>query len=216
MAGEEQPPSYCFLILLLQAAFFCLKILVRLFFFSLLSPDIARPERTLRTARLVFFDLETTALWPDRGGCICEIAVVDHNGVALDWTSSQTPPSDDAVRRQLPHLLDSLQNQVVVGHNLEFDFRFVTYEAERLGRTGLHLQYIDTLGLARSLLDAPPDYKLGTLLAYFDAVPDETLHTAVGDALATRALFWHLVDTGDLNTLADAGIKQLRWHGGRG
>ena len=174
---------------------------------------MSSPDRPLRTAPLVFFDLETTALRPDRGGRICEMAVVDHEGIAFDWTSPEESPSDAAVARQCPRLLDALKNQVVVGHNLSFDFRFVTYEAERLGHPGLDLRYIDTLGLARSLLDAPTDYALGALLAHVDAAPDEALHTAVGDALATRTLFWHLVDAGNLTTLADAGVKRLRWHG---
>ncbi len=172
-----------------------------------------QPDRPLRTAPLVFFDLETTALRPDRGGRICEIAVVDQNGIRFDWTSDHDAPADDAVARRLPMLLDTLQDTVVVGHNLSFDFRFVTYEAERLNRSGLDLRYVDTLGLARALLDVPSDYELGTLLAHFDAVPAEELHTAVGDALATRTLFWHLVETGDLTTLADAEVKRLRWHG---
>ena len=169
-------------------------------------------DRPLRTVDLVVFDLETTALRPDRGGRIREMAVVDHDGIRFDWKTSGEAPTDRAVARQLPRLLDVLQDRVVVGHNLQFDFQFVTYEAERLGHPGLDLRYVDTLGLARSLLDAP-NYELGTLLAHFNAAPEEDLHTAVGDALATRTLFWHLVDAGALTTLADAGIKRLRWHG---
>lgn len=176
-------------------------------------------DRPLRTADLVFFDLETTALRPDRGGRIREMAVVDHDGLRFDWSSAETPPSDEAVAQQIPTLIDQLDGPVVVGHNLSFDFRFVTYESRRLsarGPTGLDLRYIDTLGLSRSLFTAPADYELGTLLAHFDAPPDEDLHTAIGDALATRALFWRLVDAGGLTTLADTGVKRLRWHGGRG
>lgn len=167
----------------------------------------------LQATPLVFFDLETTALRPDRGGRIREIAVADHDGLCFDWKSTPESPSDDAVARQLPRLLDTLRDRIVVGHNLSFDIRFLTYEAERLGHEGIDLQYVDTLGLARSLLDAPTDYALGSLLAHVDAPPDAELHTAAGDVLATRTLFWHLVDAGALSTLADAGVKRLRWHG---
>ena len=173
-------------------------------------------ELPLRAAALVFFDVETTALLPDRGGRIREIAVADRDGLRFDWKSETDPPSDAAVARQMPRLLDVLRDAVVVGHNLSFDFRFVTYEADRLGHEGLTLRYVDTLGLARSLLDAPDDYALGALLAHFDAAPAEELHTAVGDVLATRTLFWHLVEAGGVVTLGDAGLKRLRWHGGRG
>jgi len=171
-------------------------------------------DRPLRTASLVFFDLETTALRPDRGGRICEMAVVDQQGVRFDWRSDATPPRDDAVAAQLPVLVDHLESGIVVGHNLEFDFRFLTYEAERLGCDGLDLRFADTLGLARALLNAPDDYQLGTLLGHLDAAPDEELHTAVGDALATRALFWTLADAGGLETLADANVRRLQWGAG--
>ena len=171
-------------------------------------------DRPLRTAALVFFDLETTALRPDRGGRICEMAVVDQRGVRFDWRSDEDPPRDDAVAAQLPVLIDHLEAGVVVGHNLQFDFRFVTYEVRRLSELGcgeLDLRFADTLGLARSLLDTPDDHHLGTLLDCFDASPEEELHTAVGDALATRALFWHLVEHGGLSTLADVGVQRLQW-----
>ena len=171
-------------------------------------------DRPLRTAALVFFDLETTALRPDRGGRICEMAVVDQRGVRFDWRSDEDPPRDDAVAAQLPVLIDHLEAGVVVGHNLQFDVRFVTYEAERFGLDGPDLRFADTLGLARSLLDTPDDHHLGTLLDCFDASPEEELHTAVGDALAARALFWHLVEHGGLSTLADVGVQRLQWSAG--
>jgi DNA polymerase III epsilon subunit-like protein len=171
-------------------------------------------DRPLRTAALVFFDLETTALRPDRGGRICEMAVVDQRGVRFDWRSDEDPPRDDTVAAQLPVLIDHLEAGVVVGHNLQFDVRFVTYEAERFGLDGPDLRFADTLGLARSLLGAPANYQLGTLLGVFDAAPEEELHTAVGDALATRTLFWHLVEHGGLSTLADVGVQRLQWSAG--
>jgi len=168
-------------------------------------------DRPLRTATLLFFDLETTALRPDRGGRICEMAVVDEQGIQFHWRSDAAPPRDDAVATRLPRLIDHLEAGVVVGHNLPFDFRFVTYEAERLGLDGLGLRFADTLGLARSLLDAPDTHQLGTLLGHFNAAPGEELHTAVGDALATRTLFWHLVEHGGLRTLADIDVQRLQW-----
>lgn len=172
-------------------------------------------DRPLRTASLVFFDLETTGLRPDRGGRIREMAVVDQDGVRFDWRSDAASPSDDTVAAQLSTLVDHLNSGIVIGHNVQFDFRFLTYERQRLselGLGGLSLRFADTLGLARRLLPNRDDHQLGALLTRFDAAPAEELHTAVGDALATRTLFWHLVDHGDLETLADVGVKRLRWN----
>ena len=173
-----------------------------------------RADRPLRVASLLFFDLETTGLRPDRGGRITEMAVVDQDGIRFDWTSDQEPPNDQAVARQLTTLDSHLQESVVIGHNIQFDIRFLTYESERLGHTGLDLRFADTLGLARCLLPEEDDHQLGSLLATLDTAPSEELHTAIGDALATRTLFWHLVNHGDLVTLADVGVKRLRWNAG--
>jgi DNA polymerase III alpha subunit (gram-positive type) len=145
------------------------------------------------------------------------MAVVDREGVRLDWTSDGEPPSDDAVARRLPALVEHLQHEIVVGHNLSFDFRFLTYELRRLsesGPGGLDVRYVDTLGLARRVLPDRAGYRLGQLLTTVDAAPAGELHTAVGDARATRALFWHLVDVGGLGTVGDVGVRRLRWHGG--
>jgi len=174
-------------------------------------------DRPLRTAPLVFFDLETTALRPDRGGRIREMAAVDHDGVRLHWESEATPPADETVARRLPPLLDVLETGVVVGHNLQFDVRFLTYELRRLSASGLHgidIRFADTLGLARELLPHRDDYQLGALLSAVDASPEEPLHTAVGDALATRALFWGLVEAEGLETLSDVSVKRLSWNAG--
>lgn len=176
-----------------------------------------RPDRPLRTAPLVFFDLETTGLRPDRGGRICEIAVVDHDGIRLRWVSETDRPSDDVVARQLHSLLDTLRSTIVVGHNLQFDVHFLTYEFRRLsesGSPGLDIQFVDTLGLARRLRPHRDGHQLDVLARDLDLTPDAELHTAVGDARATQALFWHLVDEHDLETLSDVGAKRLTWNVG--
>lgn len=165
----------------------------------------------LTVAPLVFFDLETTGLRPDRGARITEVAVVGREAVRFSWMRGQTNLDDCALALQLPLLLDHLHAGVIVGHNVRFDFRFIAYEAERLGLRGPTVRFIDTLGLARRLLPAAADYRLATLLETLGIVPDGALHTALTDARATQALFWKLVERGHLQTLADAGMKPLTW-----
>lgn len=164
----------------------------------------------LSLAPFAFFDLETTGLRPDRGARVTEIAVVGDDRPLLRWRRDavEEAPFED----QLPLLLECLAGSVVVGHNLRFDFKFVAYEARRHGLEGLCLRYVDTLALARELLNRTSDVRLGTLLSYFDLSPEGELHTALVDARATRTLFWRLVDEGNLRTLADAGVKPLTWN----
>lgn len=167
-------------------------------------------SRPIEVTSLLFFDLETTGLRPDRGARIVEIAVLGSESVRHTWSTDRTPPNDSVVVGQCRHLSNVFADGVVVGHNLQFDLQFLAYEADRLGVDGPDLRFIDTLSLVRQRLD-PPDARLDALANRFDLVPNDALHTALGDARATRALFRFLVDREDLHTLADAGAKELRW-----
>lgn len=161
----------------------------------------------LGVASLAFFDLETTGLRPDRGAKITEIAVIGRERVLLHWQCE----ASDALPVLLPQLFDRLQERVVVGHNVAFDFRFTAYEARRHGLTGPPLRFIDTLGLARRVLGEGGAHQLGALLGRFGLTPEGPLHTALVDARATQTLFWKLAEEGGLHTLADAGAKPLVW-----
>jgi DNA polymerase III epsilon subunit-like protein len=181
-------------------------------------------------ATKVYFDLETSGLRPDRGARITEIAVVGSRDARMSWqwadVETERPVGGDCYDRTVtPHLArltDVLTRGVVIGHNLSFDFDFLTYEIERLRKradpdaaallkgVGLRVRFVDTLGLARRLVDVSR-YELGALLEHFGASPEEPLHTALGDAFATRALFARLVDHPDVTTLADAGLQKLAW-----
>lgn len=168
--------------------------------------------RPLRMAPLLFFDIETTGLRPDRGARLTEWALVDHTGLRLHRVINPDATDYDRVlAASLDDLFKQLQTGVIVGHHLAFDFGFIAREADRLGRPGPHLLFIDTCDLARRLPLRTSDAQLATLLDYFGIDPDGPLHTAVGDARATRALFWALVEHGGLDTLADAGLQRLDW-----
>jgi len=163
----------------------------------------------LEVAPLLFFDVETSGLRPDRGAAIVELALLGAREPLLLWkgTSAQR-----LQRAQFRELFAHVREGVIVGHNLRFDLWFVTYEAGRLGLSVPPIRFIDTLGLARRLLPDRSDYRLVALLHALGIEADEPLHTAAADARATRALFWKLVERGKLRTLADAGMKQLIWN----
>lgn len=166
----------------------------------------------LQVAPLRFLDTETTGLRPDRGARIIEWAVLDHAAVIQQWTAAPDAPSyDAALGAGLDRLFATLQTGIVVGHHLAFDLGFLAREADRLGRAGPRLAFIDTCALARRLTLRTTDVQLATLLDYFGIDPDGPLHTARVDAQATRALFWALVDHGGLDTLADARMRRLNW-----
>lgn len=170
----------------------------------------------IHVATLRVLDVETTGLYPTRGARLTEIAVVDGRqsthglggaeDVHFEWRRDDGPL--DAV---WPTLIDTLRETVIVGHHLAFDLRFLAATADRLGCAGPTLRYVDTLPLARRLIDDVPNHRLETLLDRLGCVPGGPLHTAPVDARATRSLFWRLVDAGSLQTLADAGLTPLHW-----
>lgn len=158
----------------------------------------------------LYFDVETTGLRPDRGATITEVAVLDKIGIRFYW-HVEMGSSPVALSHKLPKLFHLLSEGVVIGHNLSFDFKFAAYEADRNDIAGLDVNYVDTLSLTRRLAPDIADFKLRTVLNHLKIKIREPLHTAVGDARATRDLFWALVKRGGLKTISDAGIRRINW-----
>jgi len=172
--------------------------------------DIPNPSLSIELANLLFFDLETTGLRPDRGAKITEVSILNRNSQIYSWQSGFKPGAS-SFSDELQKILIHLKQGVVVGHNLQFDFWFISHEADKLGIEGPSLQFIDTLSLARKVLPDRSGYKLGELLRYFDIKVNGDLHTATTDTEATRALFWKLIEKGRISTVGEAGMKKLNW-----
>ena len=165
---------------------------------------------SIELANLLFFDLETTGLRPDRGAKITEISILNRNSQVYLWRSNLKPGAS-SLTDELSIILNQLKKGVVVGHNLPFDFWFISHEADKLGIDGPSLRFIDTLSLARKVLPGRNSYKLGELLKYFDIKVNGELHTASTDTEVTRALFWKLIEKGGISTVGEAGMKKLNW-----
>jgi DNA polymerase III epsilon subunit-like protein len=180
---------------------------------SMAEIRVAQPDRyqSVEVASFAFFDIETTGLHPDRGAKITEIAILPRSGQRFHWTQPENDIGDKYLSEQLSAVLAHLTTGVVVGHNVGFDLRFIAYETERLGFRGPDVLYIDTLGLARNFCNNTKDYTLSSLLNAFDISIKGPLHTAIVDARATRALFWKLINYGNIETLAQAGMQRLNW-----
>ncbi len=169
-----------------------------------------KPSLSIELVNLIYFDIETTGLRPDRGAEIIEVSILDRNSQLLSWSKEFREQSDN-IYELLPVIIDFFKRGVVVGHNLPFDFWFISHEANKLGTDGLSLQFIDTLSLARKVLPGNNSYRLAELLKEFDINVSGELHTAITDSEATRALFWKLIEKGGISTVGEAGMKQLNW-----
>jgi len=158
-----------------------------------------------------FLDIETTGLYPERGSRIIEIAILSRNNPRFLFNETASTITDKKLAQQLPLLSNYLQSGVIVGHNVNFDLQFIAYEADRLGCRGPNVLFIDTLQLAKRLCIDIQDHRLLSLIKFFNISTNGPLHRAEIDARCTRALFWKLINKGGIETLSQAGIKQLNW-----
>jgi DNA polymerase-3 subunit epsilon len=78
-----------------------------------------------------------------------------------------------------PELLSRLSGSIVVAHHAAFEDGFLGAELARLGSGVKAMPCIDTLWLARQVIDLP-NYKLATVLEAF-GIQEEDAHTALGD-----------------------------------
>ncbi|MBI2168857.1 MAG: hypothetical protein HYU28_05060 [Actinobacteria bacterium] len=128
-------------------------------------------------------------------------AVSDLTGI--DDVMVRGAPLIEAV---LPPLLEFVEGSVIVGHNVGFDRSFLDAALRSAGRPPLPGPFVDTLHLARSVLDADDgvaNHQLETvaLSLHTDHLP---CHRALADALATADVLHAL-----LERLAGYGVLDL-------
>jgi DNA polymerase-3 subunit epsilon len=170
-------------------------------------------------------DTETTGLHPDKGDEIIAIGAVRIiNGRILrrevfdTFVSPRVPISEesfeihgiseDMVRGQpriedvLPALNSFCAETVIVGHNIDFDMRFIANAAEKSGLS-FDNPLLDTLRLEYLVNRNQPDNDLSGVAERL-GIEAGGRHTALGDALTTAEVFLAL-----LPMLEQAGIKTV-------
>lgn len=162
-------------------------------------------------ATYVSVDIETTGLKPGTDKIIEIGAVRVAEGEVVDtWQSLVNPGrklsehtmeltgmSDELLHdapdigEVLPDFLRFVQEDVLLGHSVLFDYSFLKKAAVNNGYF-FEKQGIDTLKLSRRFLADLESRNLGRLCAYFGIV--HQAHRALGDALATHRLYRILCD----------------------
>ena len=181
-----------------------------------LGADGVWRDRTARhqadfPAEFVVVDVETTGLKP-RYHRITEVAIIRHaeDGERMVWSTLVNP--ERSIPSQISRLtgidnqqvataprfasiaqtvLDLIGDQLIVGHNVEFDIGFLNAELNRCGKQRIVNQSLDTLALADALL---PDLRRLSLpdVARHLGVSQTQAHRAVADAEATLAVLTKL------------------------
>lgn len=148
--------------------------------------------------------IEVGAICYDRGDCarFCSLIQPYHwpwmpEGVFIDPYITaltgitnemlQDAPTEDAV---IPDLLAFIGNDVIIGHNVNFDVNFVYDAAERLG---LHFKndFIDTLRISRKQLPELDHHRLQDIAAALN-VPQSAAHRSMEDCETTLACYLEL------------------------
>lgn len=179
---------------------------------DLFTEEYLPPALTQRD--FVVFDLETTGLNNTatggvmdsiievgavkiRGGKICEkfstFVAYDKklppNIVELTGITDDMLVGAPTIKRVIPDFYKFCDGCALVGHNVNFDYRFIEYYANR-ERYSFARDTYDTLTLAQELLRLP-NYKLNTLADYYGFTFNH--HRAYEDAFTTAKIFTELV-----------------------
>ena len=176
-------------------------------------------SQSLTKETYVFFDTETTGLYPLMGDRIIEIAMIktkDGNKVdelqllinpgkpIPEEVSNVNHITDDMVR-SMPQfnddiadkILDFIDGAILVAHNAAFDIGFLSYEFARLGRVWIKWSAVDTLQAAYKALPSLPKKNLGALCRYYNVVSKEEsseFHRALFDTEALMNVFYKMMD----------------------
>ena len=148
-------------------------------------------------------DLETTGLNPTYELIIEFAAVKVRGNKVVDTFQSLCDPgfpipplitsitgiSDEMVRQRpnprsvLPDFLDFVGDDLVVGHNVLFDVRFVAQSADIFKN-----DYIDTMKIFRKLHPHLPHHRLADMVDFYNK-SNQSAHRALSDCFATQACF---------------------------
>lgn len=142
--------------------------------------------------QFIVLDFETTGLSYNKDRIIELAAIKYENDVETEKFVTLVNPkmkissssiaihhiTDDMVKDSpdestvIPQLIEFLSDGLIVGHNVNFDLRFLETAADRLGLTAQY-NYIDTLDISKKLFDGLSDYKLSTVAEYIGLNTDD-------------------------------------------
>lgn len=159
-------------------------------------------------SRYIAIDIETTGL--NDSDRIIEIgAVLIENGKKVktfstfvkcdipipDGVSSLTGITEDDLAKNGIPLKDAMQqfvdfcgNDTLVGHNINFDMRFIQTACKNSGIPIIKNRLADTMGLAKKKLKDIQRYSLSAIAEYF-GIKDTVEHRALSDCLLTYRIF---------------------------
>ena len=172
-------------------------------------------------------DIETTGLLAKRDSIIEVSAVRYRNGCkSASFSSLVNPhePLDDFIvtltgitdemlveapdiREVLPRFLAFLSNDILIGHNVNFDINFLIEKCALCEIPGMGNDFIDTMRISRRMFPDLPSHSLDSLRNFFD-LGDRPAHRALGDCELTAMCYMRM--TSDYKAFVEAVEKKDR------
>ena len=156
----------------------------------------------------IVVDLETTGLSPETDHII-EIGALKYvDGTCVEMFSQLVKPPvsisrriyeitgiDDAMVKGQPEIQEAMEKflefvgeeQVLLGHNIRFDYSFLKTAAKKL-KYNFSMKCLDTLGIARKVLPDLPKKNLETVSSHYHIV-NPRAHRAYEDAKTTAMVY---------------------------
>ena len=193
-------------------------------------------EQTLDETYVVF-DIETTGFSPVTNRIIEIGAVKVENGQITDRFSTFVNPKvpipfeiekltsindsmvidAETIESVLPKFLEFVGDAVLVAHNANFDVSFIKENAKRQNLSA-DFTYVDTVGIARTLLTGQAKYTLDAVAKTLK-ISLENHHRAVDDAECTAEIFLKFIEMlkkegvntlAELNEMGKASVEAVR------
>lgn len=178
----------------------------------------AQPRRSRISSpeRYVVLDLETTGLSASNDAIIEIGAIRVEQGEFISQFHSlikperPVPPTvleltgltesillneGKSLSQVLPDLLSFIGDLPIVSHNVNFETAFLRSACDQNGLQMVSNRSIDTLNLARKLIKGIPNYKLSSVMEYFDIDLPQS-HRSIDDCIATKKVFEKLIKMG--------------------
>lgn len=113
---------------------------------------------------------------------------IPYNAYKVHNISNDMVKDKPLIHEIMPSFLSFAENSVIVGHNINFDMRFIKHEAQNCNLSLPFNHVLDTLSLSKKAVPNLEAYKLDNLIEYFNIkldIKDSDRHRALFDAVNT-------------------------------
>ena len=193
---------------------------------SLNSKKITR--KSIADSRFIVLDTETTGLQAYAGDEIISIAMLEYQGLdatgqiyeqyinpqreipakatAIHGITNSDVDNAPTLKKCLPDIMSFIDDAIIVGHHIQFDFRFLNKTLKPYLGIQLKNPWLDTMLLYLAHQGRLGHYSLEDVAAACH-IQIRNRHTALGDAQATADIFRYL--SGQLCTRSDPVINLI-------